>query len=172
MKKIVLFYTLVMLVSCTFAGTAQAHVLESDGTVGAVLHILPDDNPVSGTPVVYELAFQDTTDRLSLSDCDCSVRVAKDDKTIATQSLRAKTALQSSNTITYPSAGVYELAITGTPLTPKAFDAFSLSFTVRVTSGGVQTQQMPILLWVGLAGMIGLVLLAAYASEIGYTKHK
>lgn len=150
------------------SGVASAHVLATDGNIGAVLHISPDDNPTSGTPTSFTLSFDDTTGRFKLPNCDCSAAIQENGKTLSTISLNNSHQLDSTNTFTFPRANAYTLEITGTPKTANAFQSFALSYTVRVTSGDLQTQSVPLALWAGLGAMIGLILLAAYAMEAGY----
>lgn len=52
MSKLRIFLVLVAVVFCLRAVPAQAHVLITDntGTIGAILHITPDDDPIAGEP--------------------------------------------------------------------------------------------------------------------------
>lgn len=152
------------------AGTAWAHVLQTDGDIGAVLHIKPDDNPTSGTPVDYELSFTDTTGRFRLAECHCTVTILQQDRPIANLTLAASTSQLSDNTVTFPVPGVYTLEVSGSPLRAGIFQAFTLRYNIRVTGGGATTQPMPFLLMVGIALSIGLILLAAYRME--YARQK
>ncbi len=147
---------------------ASAHVLKSDGNIGAILHINPDDNPKSGTPTTYALAFTDTSDHFTLKNCNCTVAIQADGQTLATQDLVSKYPLDSENTYTFPKANVYTLKVTGQPKKGDVFQPFILTYTVRVEAGnktGLNTQPFPLTLAIGMALMMSLILLGAYASE-------
>lgn len=145
---------------------AGAHELKANGTIGAVLHVQPNDNATSGQPTSYTLAFRDTTQRLHLSECLCQVVIEQGGRLVSSQLLAATFPLESTNTYTFAEPGVYTLRVQGTPKAAGAFEAFSLAFTLRVTAGGESPMQpFPVLLWIGIALALGLVLLAAYAAE-------
>lgn len=143
----------------------SAHVLKIDGDIGAVLHINPDDNPVSGQPTDYVLYFEDYTGRFDLSACRCRVSVGKDGRTLASRPLSGASGLTSDNKFTFPGPGAYDLRISGQPERAGSFQPFALDYTVRVTGGGHSTQPFPVLLGIGMALGIALILLAAYAME-------
>jgi hypothetical protein len=143
----------------------SAHVLKIDGDIGAVLHINPDDNPVSGRPTDYILYFEDYTGRFDLSVCRCQVSVVKDGRTLATSSLAKAAGLTSENKFTFPQPGVYDLKVSGQPERTGAFQPFALDYPVRVTGGQADTQPFPVLLGIGMGLSIALILLAAYAME-------
>jgi hypothetical protein len=147
------------------AGIASAHVLKVDGDIGAVLHINPDDNPTSGTPIKYVLSFDDTTGRFSLPRCTCTATITGAGTTVIAQPLVVTTAQVSEDTVTFPKPDVYMLTVNGKPKTIGAFQSFALSYLVRVTSGNTAAQPFPLLLGVGITLSIGLILLAAYVSE-------
>ena len=131
--------------------------------MGAVLHIKPDDAPISQTPVTYELSFQDSSGTFSLQNCACSIAFIANNKTVGTQTLTATSSTVSQNTYTFPEAAVYTFRVTGNPKNA-SFAPFSLDYTVRV-GGAHMSHDIPILLWVGMAMGIGLLLLSTYASE-------
>lgn len=158
---------LAMLACFGIPAIASAHVLKVDGDIGAVLHINPDDNPTTGKSTDYVLSFDDDTGKFSLPKCDCSVAIIEHGKTVATKSLVAGGNGLSENHYTFLKPDVYIMQVTGTPKSPGTFQPFTLSYEVRVTSGQAGTQPMPVLLWVGMAMGIGLILLAAYATNYG-----
>lgn len=167
MKRFLLFIVLLGL-PALFTGTAEAHVLKTDGDIGAVLHINPDDNPTSGTPVSYILSFTDTSGRMTLPNCACGATVLENGKQIAQEPLSDTSAMQSNDTLTFPKAGVYVLQVSGAPKEADAFQPFVLRYTVRVTSGQPTAQPFPVLLWVGIATTMALLLLVAYKQGIEY----
>ena len=171
MAKQLVLIILLFIMAILPSAPVNAHVLAADGDIGAVLHINPDDSPVSGSPTNYILSFSDTTNKFKLSECDCRVSVLENGKSLSSKSLAATSDLTSSNTFTFPKSDVYTLEITGKPKPHYGFQSFKIDYTVRVNAGDVQTQPMPPLLWVGMGGTIGLIILAAYTMEISYNSN-
>lgn len=172
MRKYVLVPIIVAALCIMVPATTFAHVLKTDGTIGAVLHVKPDDAPTSKTPITYELSFQDSKGDFSLHDCACSIAFIANGTTIATQKLEAKSAVVSQNTITFPTAAVYTFQVSGTPKNSATFNSFQLNFIVRVGGGQADKRGLPLLLWVGMAMGIGLLLLSTYASEYATNRQK
>ncbi len=169
MSRLLSFIAMLALALLLVGGVAQAHVLEADGDIGAVLHILPDDSPSSGIPTTYELAFEDTSGRLRLSECNCTVTVRGSDQVVRSSLLNVAGRLGSSNSVTFPRADIYTIEVEGKPKQADSFQPFKLSYIVRVNAGNQRIGSVPPLLWVGISGLIGLVILAAYAMEVSYT---
>jgi hypothetical protein len=144
-------------------GAASAHVLKVDGTVGAVLHINPDDNPESGVPTDYVLSFTDDGSKLTARNCDCRVSFLEQGKTVGSSHITLSSNMASENTFIFPRPDVYTVRVSGTPLRPGAFRPFTLNYTVRVADSNGAVQNFPTLLWVGMAMGIGLILLAGIA---------
>ena len=147
------------------APSASAHVLQVDGHIAALLHINPDDDPISGVATTYDLSFTDDTGKFTLATCDCSVTIQMNDRTVAVQQLPATHGLQAADTYTFPRPGVYTMGIHGRPIRPGSFQTFTLTYLLRVTARDTSVQAFPPLLAVGLGLLIALVLLGAYASE-------
>jgi len=165
MYKVYISIVAAFVIVLALPAVASAHVLKVDGHIGAVLHINPDDNPISGVPTDYLMSFSDDTGRFSLAQCDCDVFVIQDGKTIAKNPLAPSNTATSENHYTFPRPSVYTLRFVGTPKTPGAFQPFTLNYTVRVTSGNLKAQPIPLLLWLGMAMALGLILLAAFTLE-------
>ena len=144
--------------------SASAHILKTDGTIGAVLHIDPDDNPVSGNLTSYDLEFKDTTGKFTLSACDCLVTIQQGGQAIYSHRLALTSQTTSQNSFTFPNADIYDLVITGRPKSVGDFRAFKLDYVVRVTGGSQlrPNQPFPVLLRFGMSLMIALILLNVY----------
>ena len=169
MKRTIL---LCALLAVLVPATVHAHVLQADSDIGAVLHIYPDDNPVSGRPVEYVVSFTDVSKRFSLTDCDCSVAYKLNGEPVATKNLAQSSELDSVNSFTFPEPGIYSIEISGQPKKVGNFQPFVLTFSKRVSSGDIEAQGMPLSLFVGIVGVVGLILLAAYASDLRATSNK
>lgn len=165
MKRAVLIVTAAILVATVFVRPASAHVLATDGDQGAVLHILPDDDPTAGVPTTYELAFSGSKN-FSLRACDCSISYKLDGAVIDTTQLTPISNATSSNEYTFKRAGVYELVVTGMPKQGGAFAPFSLDYSVRVKGvNAVNAQPFPLTLGIGFGLLVVLLLLVAVKAD-------
>ena len=166
MKKVSVIICSILLSVTILVNPASAHVLKTSGTIGAVLHIEPDDNPTAGATTTYQLAFADTAHNFMLSGCDCQVSVRLNGVTIDSNQLIASSPLISTNTYTFEKPGVYTLNVKGTPKPNAIFNPFSLSYEVRVLSNKqLDAQPFPITLGVGFALMVVLLLLVAVKAD-------
>ncbi|HVV66955.1 MAG TPA: hypothetical protein VHB72_02695 [Candidatus Saccharimonadales bacterium] len=164
MNKRLLSAALVALLAClSVPGVASAHVLKVDGSIGAVLHINPDDNPTTDGPTDYIMSFDDDNGQFSLPKCDCTVSIINNGQTIATEPLVNSSNEVSENHYTFTEPGVYDMQFTGKPKQSGGFQPFTLNYEVRVTGGQAGARSFPVLLWVGIGMGMLLVLLAAYA---------
>lgn len=167
MRKYIYFFILAgVIIILGLHSTVSAHILQADGDIGAILHVYPDDNPITGKPAEYIVSFTDISKQFSLKRCDCFVSYMLDDKVISTQRLVASTDLDSKNTFTFSDPGVYDIQIAGKPTRIGDFESFQLTFTKRVVSGGIDTQGMPAMLVIGIVGAVGLILLGAYGMNL------
>lgn len=112
-------------------GSAEAHVLKSDGSVGAVLHVSPDDDPVAGVSTEFFFELKDKDGKFIPEDCDCTATVLQDGKAIYTQSLFQDKGGASFSYV-LPQKGIYIVQINGKPNSQNAFQPFTLSWDIRV----------------------------------------
>jgi hypothetical protein len=151
------------------APLASAHVLKIDGSIGAVLHIEPDDDPTAGVPTSYQLEFTDDTHHLDLTHCNCMVTVLEAGKPIDTHPLHVTNPTTSTDSFTFKTPGAYTLRVAGTTTAPGAFQPFTLAYDVRATGNHTVGQTFPMLLWIGLGLITGLIILAAYAQNYNHS---
>lgn len=145
---------------------ASAHVLKIDGAIGAVLHIPPDDNPQAGQQTRYNLSFVDDKGLIDLNRCICGLTVLSGEQKVLTSSLIVGSRTIGDALVTIDQPGAYTFQFTGTPTGGAKFQAFELDYPVRISGGQADMQQIPELLWIGIAMSVGLVLLAA--SRVNY----
>lgn len=119
---------------------AQAHVLQTDGTIGAVLHINPNDEPVAQRQSTFLFEFKDTKNSFELANCQCSATILSNEKEIYTTDLSTTPAFS----YTFPTAGVYTIQLAGTSLA-QSFQPFRLSYTIRVEQGRGDTSEPSLL---------------------------
>ncbi|MEP7166382.1 MAG: hypothetical protein ABI758_00205 [Candidatus Woesebacteria bacterium] len=114
----------------------QAHMLKTDTTIGAVIHIDPDDDPYVGVPSDIFFELKDTTGRFRPENCNCVVSIKQDDKVLDSFPLsghdHATDLSHAAATYTFPQKGIYTITLDGSPVTGGTFQTFSISYDVRV----------------------------------------
>ena len=169
MKRYIAALLMVLLPIGLVTDVADAHVLKTDGPIGAVFHIEPDDSAISGKLTTYSLVFQDTSGKFKPDNCICTVAIQENGQTISAQPLRITNALASTGTYTFPAPDAYSLLVSGKPKDHDSFQLFELTYLVRVSAGADtptnNERPFPLLLWLGIGMLIGLVLLGAYATS-------
>ncbi len=111
------------------SSTVSAHFQEMDGSVSALVHIIPDDSPIVGEKSVVEFAITDSHGKFDALQCNCSVSLRRNGSEIVTVPLSDTSSAQ----LVFPQRGVYELILIGTPKDGSTFQPFSLSYDVRVS---------------------------------------
>lgn len=115
----------------------SAHVLLTSGSIGATVHVDPDDDPIVGNPTNFYFEFKDKENKFNPANCNCKIFLSKNGTEIYSQDLFTTS---SGNDIsspifqfTFPEKNIYALKITGIPKTPESFQAFELNHTLRIT---------------------------------------
>lgn len=128
--------------------TLIAHNVETDADVGATFHLEPNHQPRAGenTRVWFALTRQGGT-LIPLEHCNCQLTVydtsTTPPKAILQPNLNAidverYRGIPAAN-FEFPTAGVYELELKGTPKNAGEFQIFRLSYPVIVSPGSPQT---------------------------------
>ncbi len=120
-----------------------AHMVKTDGDVGALFHLEPNHNPRSGeTAQVWFALTTSGGGSIPLEDCDCRLEVFKQgdrSEAIATPDLTAISAETYENIpgadVIFPEAGIYELVLQGAPQNEGTFREFTLTYDVTVRPG-------------------------------------
>lgn len=140
-KKLIssLILLILFIVASSFsAEKVYAHVLQSNGSVGAVLHIDPEDDPIVGQQASFFFEFKDKQNKFNPENCTCIFSILENGKEIFSQPLfQSNTDLNSTNTsvfYTFAKRDVYQVKISGKPfMEKKAFDPFTLTYDIRVS---------------------------------------
>lgn len=118
-----------------------AHQVQVTDTVGATLHIEPNDLPRAGSPHQLWFALTQAGGQIiPLSDCDCTLTLYGSDGTaiasppLSPISAEGYQAIPGAE-VTFPTVGAYELALVGAPQGEATFEPFELSFDVTVAAG-------------------------------------
>jgi hypothetical protein len=139
MKKYGLFFTSLLLLL-----PATAHELQTDGDVGALMHIQPDDNPRAK---VFTTAWFGLVQRggtpIPLSQCACSLQIyvgepqpgQKPVLTPKLQERKVQDGIGSQTKLTaqlkFPRTGAYTMVLAGKPKATASFPVFRLSWVVE-----------------------------------------
>lgn len=119
---------------------ARAHVLKSDGSVGAILHVSPDDDPIAGVSTDFFFELKDKEGKFTPENCDCSAIVFQNGKEIYSQPLFQNTAKPSLDDASFsyvlPQKDIYSVQIVGKPLSNGSFQPFALAWDIRVARDG------------------------------------
>ena len=132
-----------------FSTKAQAHFLQTDGSIGAVLHVSPNDEPVVNEQANFFFEFNDKDNKFKADNCTCTISIIEAGKQIASQSLFQNNTnpglTNASFSFTFPERDLYEVKVTGQPLTPNAFQPFTLSWNFRLDRevNGISTTAQP-----------------------------
>lgn len=135
--KILLGLALLLTVNCALlTSSVSAHILLTDGSIGAVVHISPEDDPIVGQNADFFFEFKDKTNSFNPQNCDCRYHVLLNEKKIASGNLfggDVEPSLDNASfSLVFPEKGIYTLLINGKPFTPGEFDEFTLKETVRI----------------------------------------
>lgn len=134
-KKFLLSLLTVIVFFIPLSGVS-AHVLESSGSVGAVMHISPDDDPVAGSRSDFFFEFKDKKNKFDPKNCNCTVAIIENGKEIFNESLFSNSESPSldnaSFSFTFPQRDVYEVRVIGKPSVGNSFDSFTLTYNIRV----------------------------------------
>ncbi|HSX58001.1 MAG TPA: hypothetical protein VLE47_01880 [Candidatus Saccharimonadales bacterium] len=120
---------------------ASAHVLKTDGSIGAVVHIDPDDDPIIGKSANFFLEFKDTKNKFQLANCSCTYSIKKADSEVSSGALSPSTDSSPNSAVlsyTFPEKGVYQLVVNGAS-TNNSFADFNLSYDLRISRQEGQT---------------------------------
>lgn len=136
MKKIVVLFLISHLALLISASPVNAHVLKTDGSVGAILHVSPDDSPIAGALTDFFFELKDLDGKFKPENCNCVAQVLRGGDVLIDQPLFAlnpsPTLDNASFRYTLPQKGVYTIRLTGEPKTEGSFERFVLSWDIRV----------------------------------------
>lgn len=123
----------------------EAHILKTDGSIGAVLHIDPEDDPIAKEPSYFFFEFKDKENKFQPSACNCKITIFEAGKEIYHQPLsESNINSDSSNfsfTYIFPEKNIYTIEILGKPYLEGDFQPFNLKYLVRVANESPLTNQ-------------------------------
>lgn len=170
------FLLLGLVILFAFPTIAMGHTLENESTIGAVLHISPEDDPIAGEISTLFFEITDITDRFQTGLCECTVTIEENGTVISTIPVYPDESAQDQTNATliytFPKISVYKVTLSGKPISGDGFDEFSLSYDVRVAreieeknpdpvqTDSTQTEQTfssGLLLFLGIGAATGVI---------------
>jgi hypothetical protein len=120
---------------------AKGHELETGGSVGAIMHVDPDDEPIANEPATFYFDFEYKQRQFNLQGCNCAVTITQNGRQVFGQSLTENTF-----SYTFPEQGAYVLEVAGKPKPPEEFQDFTLRYdvTVRAKQAGGTGNSPPV----------------------------
>lgn len=129
------FFIFIILV-LIFPSQTNAHTLKTSGSVGAVVHVSPEDDPIAGEPTDFFFEFKDKNGKFKPENCDCKVTVLKSGTEAYSaplfQNNTDPSLTSASFSYTFPEKDIYTVKIAGNPATPGSFEPFNLAYDIRV----------------------------------------
>lgn len=178
-QKFVLLFIIFQIIFLFSPDKAVAHTLKTDGTIGAVLHVSPDDDPIAGVTTDFFFELKDTQNTLTPKNCDCIATVLQNGKEIYTQPLFQTTAEPSLDDASFayvlPQKDIYTIQISGRPTYGASFEPFTLSWNLRVArdSSHQASSNSANLLVTALPYVIGFIAVLVFAGIVfGSKKNK
>ncbi len=136
MKKISTVLIVLALVTTFKLTPIGAHELETNQTVGAVLHMSPEDDPIVGEQTGFYFEFKDKESKFSPEKCVCTFSIEESGKEIYSQNLfqnnTTPTLENASAYFTFPKKAIYKVKIVGEPIEDEAFNSFEIEYDVNV----------------------------------------
>lgn len=121
----------------------SAHVLLTDGSIGAVVHVDPEDDPIVGQKATFFFEFKDTENKFQLEDCVCNARILSSGVEVFSEQLSdGESSSSPSFTYTFSQKGVYKIVVQGTPNSSSSFDSFELNYDIRVSRTDTSVKQL------------------------------
>lgn len=142
MRKIICFILLHFVVFVVPPLTL-AHELVTDGTIGAVLHIEPEDKPILNQQTRFLFEFKDRVNKFDPTQCSCIFRIIQRGKEIYSQPLvqnKDSSTLWNENAFyTFTQPGKFTVEVSGKPQKKNVFQAFTLHYEVQISQEGELT---------------------------------
>ena len=140
---------------------ATAHELKTSGSISALLHINPDDDPVANQPSELLFLITDKDKKFNPENCDCQSTVIENDQTLFSSSLfKGRSSYQGifapAIPYTFPHIGIYTIQLSGKPKNSADFQPFAISYTLRVEKDKPTHLKSPIanLVYIIIAGAL------------------
>ncbi len=175
MKKLV-FIAVLFFIS---AQPVWAHVLKTDNSIGAVIHVSPEDDPIAREITDFFFEFKDKNKQFKPENCDCKGTILRSGKEIYSAPLFQNSSNpnleNASFSFTFPERDIYKVQVSGKPTISGEFESFVLEWDIRVeretatahTQNTTKPKQNELINWIfrhipHLAGVFLILLFAIF----------
>ncbi len=133
LKLLISFFVIIIF---SFPSFVFAHDLKIDGSIEALLHIDPNDDPIARVPSNLSFELKDKQNKFQPQNCICVVMIKEREKEIYSQTLFQNNndsgLFTSTFSFVFPKKDVYMVTLTGKPRVADAFQLFTLTYTIQV----------------------------------------
>ncbi|HSR89517.1 MAG TPA: hypothetical protein VLK22_03970 [Candidatus Udaeobacter sp.] len=167
-KQLTTFIVLLWASLFFLCSPAQAHELMADGSIYALLHINPDDDPIVGQPADLLFLITDAKKTFVPDNCNCiaSITDLTTNKIIFSSPLSKsrssyKGIFAPAITYTFPHKGIYTIKLTGTPIQTNSFQSFNLAYDIRLDKDSTAVKSSAQINWLFYAAttvMLGAII--------------
>ena len=159
-----------------FTPPTQAHELKGNGSIRALLHINPDDDPVAGQPSEILFLITDKAKRFNTTDCACEASVIENGQIVFSSALhKANSSYRGifapAIPYTFPRKGIYTVILTGKPKNPDTFESFSISYDVRIEKDASTPPESPLKNIIYYAVILCILAGMLYFVKLFFTKN-
>jgi hypothetical protein len=128
----------ILIVIFLFVATpTSAHILKTNGNIGVLLHLTPDDDPFVGEAASFYFEIKERENRFKTSDCICKVRILKGESEIFSSDLYLASSENNINSslfsYTFKEKAIYTVIVTGQPAVENAFQPFQVEYDLRIS---------------------------------------
>lgn len=137
LKKLSLTVILALIPCLLSTNYTLAHSLKSSGTISALMHINPNDDPVAGQDSEILFLINDKDKKFQAENCNCTASVIENDKELFSSPLfKGKTSYRGifapAIPFVFPHKGIYTIKLAGEPKDHGLFQNFSVSYKIRI----------------------------------------
>lgn len=154
--------------------SASAHILDRQGPITVLLHTDPNDQPQAHAKSQFLFIVANDNRVFSFDDYDTQVVVETNGKTLFDKKVFAPPKSFNSMIVdyTFPSIGVFDVTIKGTPKNGTKAEPFTADFTLRVDQIATASSQSHIwiILFAGAGGVVLILLFLRYVIGIKLKK--
>ncbi len=125
--KFVLFLFFLVSSLFYFSAPAQAHSVETDGSVLMMLHASPDDSPIIGQQASLIFYITDSQKKFKATECNCRLDIFTNDTIIFSTTTFDNVKNNVVFSYIFPQKGTYGIKFIAAPLVKQGFQNFAFN---------------------------------------------
>ncbi len=141
-KQLLLFLAIFVASVISIPSISYAHELRTSGSIHVLLHVSPNDEPVTNHPSQLNFHILDDEGKFKGANCDCAVKVTLNETVLLNSPVNVGAfdylGFNQAGIVpfVFPSVGNYQVNFSGKPIAGYDFHAFSLNYTKNVSLVG------------------------------------